>query len=218
MKIMTIRSFQDACSSVSPKDCALFIGITYFFSAIIGLILKNVINQRFLLLVSLVTMAASQTSVGIYFVHLSHSTNDCLPTLKSDNGTRSPNDPILRHSWTPLPLLLIFTAASNIGVGSLPSLVFTDMLPIESRPWTLTIANVASNISWFLVTKTFRTLQINFGAYSPFFLYGAASLICFVFIFLFLPEPRDQKSRTGENEFPHPHQIRPGVFCENNEL
>ena len=142
MKIMTIRSFQDACSSVSPKDCALFIGITYFFSAIIGLILKNVINQRFLLLVCLVTMAASQTSVGIYFVHLSHSTNDCLPTLKSDNGTRSPNDPILRHSWTPLPLLLIFTAASNIGVGSLPSLVFTDMLPIESRPWTLTIANV----------------------------------------------------------------------------
>ena len=212
-----IRSFQEACSSISPKDCALFIGITYFFSSIIGLVLKNVISQRFLLLTSLITMAASQTSVGIYFVHLSHSTDDCVPTQKSDNGTFS-NDSILKHSWTPLPLLLIFTAAFNIGVGSLPSLVFSDMLPLQSRTWTLTIANVTSNISWFLVTKTFRTLQINFGAYSPFFLYGAASLIGFVFIFLFLPEPRDQKSRTGENEFPHPHQIRPGVYCENDEL
>lgn len=212
-----IRSFQEACSSFTPKDCALFIGITYFFSSIIGLILKNVISQRFLMLTSLITMAASQTSVGIYFVHLSHSTDDCVPTQKSDNGT-SPSDTILQHSWTPLPLLLIFTAAFNIGVGSLPSLVFSDMLPLQSRTWTLTIANVTSNISWFFVTKTFRTLQINFGAYSPFFLYGAASLIGFVFIFLFLPEPRDQKSRTGENEFPHPHQIRPRVYCENDEL
>ena len=169
------------------------------------------------MLTSLITMAASQTSVGVYFVHLSHSTDDCVPTQKSDNGT-IPNDTILKHSWTPLPLLLMFTAAFNIGVGSLPSLVFSDMLPLQSRTRTLTIANVTSNISWFLVTKTFRTLQIIFGAYSPFFLYGAASLIGFVFIFLFLPEPRDQKSRTGENEFPHPHQIRPGVYCENDEL
>ena len=169
------------------------------------------------MLTSMTMMAASQIGVGFYFFHLSLLTEGCGSKQQSQNGT-SPNDAILQHSWTPLALLMIFTAAFNIGVGSLPSLVFSDMLPLQSRTRTLTIANVSSNISWFLVTKTFRTLQINFGAYSPFFLYGAASLIGFVFIFLFLPEPRDQKSRTGENEFPHPHQIRPGVYCENDEL
>ena len=209
--------FQEACSSIAPKDCALFVGITYFFSVIIGLILRNVISRRFLMLVSMTLMAASQTGVGFYFVHLSRSTGDCASKQRSENGT-SPDDSILRYSWTPLAFLLIFTAAFNIGVGTHSCLVFSDMLPLKSRPWTLTIANVASNVSWFLVTKSFRTLQINFGAYCPFFLYGSASLIGLVFIFLFLPEPRDQKSRTIENEFPHPHQIKPRLSCENEDL
>ena len=169
------------------------------------------------MLASMMMMAASQTGVGVYFVHLSGPTEDCASIQQSQNGT-SPNDAILQYSWTPLALLVIFTAAFNIGVGPLPCLVFTDMLPLKSRPWTLTITNVASNISWFLVTKTFRTLQINFGTYCPFFLYGSASIIGLVFIFLFLPELRGQKKRTIENEFPYPHQIKTGVFCENEEL
>ena len=169
------------------------------------------------MLASMIMMAASQTGVGFYLFHLSRSTEACGSKQQSQNGT-SPNDEILQYSWTPLALLVIFTAAFNICAGPLPCLLFTDLLPLKSRPWSLTITNVASNISWFLVTKSFRTLQINFGTYCPFFLYGLASIIGLVFIFLFLPELRGQKKRAIENEFPHPHQIKTAVFCENEEL
>ena len=168
------------------------------------------------MLVSMIMMASSQMGVGLYFFRIPRSADGC--TTKQAANETSPNVSFDHYTWTPLPLLLVFTTAFNIGVGSLSSPVFTEMLPLQSRTWTLTIANVASNISWFLVTKSFRTLQMNFGACSPFFLYGSACLVGFVFIFLFLPEPRDQKSRMVENEFPHLHQIRPGECFENDEL
>ena len=168
------------------------------------------------MLASMIGMASAQTGVGIYFVQLSRSAQDCV-SLRADNAT-SPADSILGWSWTPLPLLMLFTAAFNIGAGSLTWLIAAEILPVRSRPWTLSLASLASNLSWFLVTKTFRTFQINYGFYSPFFLYGSASLVGFVFIFLFLPETRDRNCQTIENEFQHLHQIKPGVFCENEEL
>ena len=63
-------------------------------------------------------------------------------------------------SWLPLPLILGFTVAFNLGLGSLTWVVATEVLPVNSRGWTHTLANLTSNICWFLVTKTFRDLQV----------------------------------------------------------
>ena len=38
--------------------------------------------------------------------------------------------------------------------------IITKVLPVNSRGWTHTLANLTSNICWFLVTKTFQDLQV----------------------------------------------------------
>ena len=59
--------FEEAESSVDPNDCALVIGVTYFLSSILGLVLKKHVGRRILLLASELGMAISQLAMGLYF-------------------------------------------------------------------------------------------------------------------------------------------------------
>ena len=45
-------STQDASSSLEPTNCALLVGVTYFCSALLGLVLKNLVGRRLLILAS----------------------------------------------------------------------------------------------------------------------------------------------------------------------
>ena len=117
-------SAQDACSSVAPKNCALVIGLTYFVSALLGLVLKNLIGRRFLMLVSMLGMASAQIGVGVYFVTMTgrcHNTSvnvghpedgEVEDVLQKDDDSTTED---LDWRWLPLPLLMTFTAAYNIG-------------------------------------------------------------------------------------------------------
>lgn len=40
---------------------------------------------------------------------------------------------------------MVFTASFNVGMGSLTWIVATEVLPVSSKRWTHTVANVTSN-------------------------------------------------------------------------
>ena len=123
-------------------------------------------------------MAIAQCSLGFYFQALDAKQglqpSLCLTSivLNPQNLTGSPMNvssstqliqaraDLAKVSWLPLPLILGFTVAFNLGLGSLTWVVATEVLPVNSRGWTHTLANLTSNICWFLVTKTFRDLQV----------------------------------------------------------
>lgn len=252
----TASIFEKAESSVDPNDCALVIGVTYFLSSILGLVLKKHVGRRILLLASELGMAISQLAMGIYFYvldskatnhqaswtlqgvfstnhsvhfHWAHISLQMLPDAsfpkkpqflpkyeQKTKCTRSWKIPFkdsqcLEHFKTllnsgtstddlknshsglrmlPLPILIIFTLAFNVGMGSLTWVVATEILPVRSRRWTHTVANVTSNLCWFVVTKTYGDISTRFGTYVPFFIYGSVCLFGFVFIYVFLPETR----------------------------
>ena len=71
----------------------------------------------------------------------------------------------------------------------------------RSRGWTHTLANLTSNLSWFLVLKTFRDLQDFLGHAAPFFIYGGVCLFGLVFIYIFLPETRGKTPEQTAGEF-----------------
>ena len=53
-------------------------------------------------------------------------------TTDDDDAQRTFED--VRYHWLPLPILIIYTAAYNIGMGSLTWVVATEILPVQSRP------------------------------------------------------------------------------------
>ena len=236
------RDIQDASSSLEPTNCALLVGLTYLGSALLGLVLKNLVGRRLLILASQVHtgsilrlsrprplpsprpplycdypissqlgMAVSHLGLGLYF-HFSNCSSNTKPDPLSEEGRNQTHfnadeeedevvlGPSCQISWLPLPLILGFTVAFNLGLGSLTWVVATEVLPVRSRGWTHTLANLTSNLCWFIVTKTFRDLQENLGHAAPFFLYGGVCLFGLVFIFIFLPETRGKTpEETAQN-------------------
>ena len=80
--------FQDVKSVIEPKNCALFKGLTYFFSAILSLVMKHLIGWRILLLMSQLGMAVSQIALGLYFYIFAQRTP---VNLVSDRNIESSN-------------------------------------------------------------------------------------------------------------------------------
>merc|ERR1719219_2232587 len=73
----TAQIFKDASSSLEPTNCALLVGLTYLGSALLGLILKNLVGRRLLILASQLGMAVSHLGLGFYFHY-----SDCSSTTE----------------------------------------------------------------------------------------------------------------------------------------
>ena len=71
----------------------------------------------------------------------------------------------------------------------------------RSRGYTHTIANLTSNLCWFIITKTFKDLQEQLGLAAPFFLYGGVCVFGLIFVFVFLPETRGKTYEETALEF-----------------
>ena len=221
----TALIFREAQCPLTPNDCALIIGVTYFVSSILGLILKKHFGRRALLLISEIGMALTQITLGVYFYML-NSSNLILKThvkdvtLMTTSTTSAVNSTSYAPSgsqdsyststfnkeydwltWLPIPTLIIFTIAFNIGMGSLTWIVAAEISPVRSRKFTLTVANMTSNFWWFLVTKTFKNLYVDFGPHVPFFLYGSICILGFIFIYIFLPETQNLTAEGRDEAF-----------------
>ena len=169
-------------------------------------------------------MAVSQIALGSYFSLLAQyladdKENRTLSVEEEDNARNKTEEahrtsPLLTQiSWLPLPLLMIFTIAFNLGLGSLTWVVATEILPVKSRGWTHTIANITSNFCWFLVTKTFNDLQDSFGLSAPFFLYGSVCVFGLIFIYIFLPETRGKTYEETAMEFQGCRRFKERLCC-----
>ncbi len=178
----TALIFRDAECALDPKESSVIVGLSYLLSSILGLFLKKHLGRRLLLLISELGMAAAQFAMGVYFYYLNGGKDD-------------------ERSWLPIPILVIYTVAFNVGMGSLTWVVATEILPVRSKRWTHTISNVTSNFWWFVVTKTFRDLSDVAGPSVPFFLYGSVCIFGFAFIFLFLPETHGKSAEETAASF-----------------
>ena len=202
----TALIFKEARCVVDPNDCALIIGVTYFLSSILGLVLKKHIGRRVLLLISEFGMAVAQLSMGFYFYILNEFDSDVISKRSSLT--------IDHVRWLPIPILVIFTVAFNIGMGSLTWVVATEILPVRSKRWTHTISNVTSNFWWFVVTKTFKDMHQNVGPYVPFFLYGSVCVFGFFFIFIFLPETHGKTAEETAGWFAGLRPVAQRMTCQ----
>ena len=117
------RDIQDASSSLEPTNCALLVGLTYLGSALLGLVLKNLVGRRLLILASQLGMAVSHLGLGLYFHHLAELRRE---EEEGSGGAQTGGTGVRGNvtgswskeeaslgvvGWLPLPLLLSFTVS-----------------------------------------------------------------------------------------------------------
>ena len=101
-------------------------GLTYLGSALLGLVLKNLVGRRLLILASQLGMAVSHLGLGLYFHHLAELRKDeeegsggyqtgGTGVRGNVTGSWSKEEASLGVvGWLPLPLLLSFTVSAIV--------------------------------------------------------------------------------------------------------
>ena len=131
------------------------------------------VGRRPLFLISAGVTCICCIILGTYFYY-----------LKEDPETAQNFD------WVPLVVLSIFMAAFSLGIGPLPWIISSEILPSTFRgPGTA----IPICINWmlsFIVTKTFINMRLTMGMEGAFWLFGGFCFLGFLFGIFFLPETK----------------------------
>ena len=105
-------------------------GLTYLGSALLGLVLKNLVGRRLLILASQLGMAVSHLGLGLYFHFYSNCGSNTKPDPLSEGGrnqthfnTNEEEEEALLGAgchifWLPLPLILGKKETEAVRIGA----------------------------------------------------------------------------------------------------
>lgn len=96
--------------------------------------------------------------------------------------------------WLPLISLIVFFAGIGLGLGALPWLISSEILPAKFRGPGSSIIAFTNFAASFIVTKTFVDMQREMTHAGVFWFYGAISFTGILFGLFVLPETKGRTS------------------------
>ena len=87
---------------------------------------------------------------------------------------------------------MLFIASFAIGLGPIPQLLGTELVPRRVRAQTLSIGNLIGWIFNFIVVFTFLGFTTKISHAGTFALYGAFGVLALIFIWKYIPETKGQ--------------------------
>ena len=88
----------------------------------------------------------------------------------------------------------------NIGLGPLPNVIMTELLPYQIRYCGSYLGILVFAFTNFMVNNTFYSMQEAFGVAWVFLLYSMINLIGFILIWLYIPETKGIPRHLMEQE------------------
>lgn len=164
--------FAAAGGDISAENSSIIIGAIQAATCVITSTLIDKAGRRFLTLVSFLGCVISMVSLGVYF-HMKDAGRDM--------------DAV---HYLPILCLIFFVISYNIGIGSIPYTLVSELFPqnVKSRAATLTI--FANLFFSFITTNTFHYMVDTMGMGGSFWLFSACSLIGFVYVYFCVPETK----------------------------
>lgn len=108
-------------------------------------------------------------------------------------------------AWLPLTSLIVFISGIGMGLGPLPWIISSEVLPAKIRGQGSSIAALANFGLSFIVTKTFIDIQRAVTPAGAFWFYGGFCLLGILFALFLLPETKDKTSEQIEAFFVTPN-------------
>ncbi|KAK3921096.1 Facilitated trehalose transporter Tret1 [Frankliniella fusca] len=97
---------------------------------------------------------------------------------------------VARIQWLPLVCLIIFIAATGVGVNAVPQVLMSELLPQRAKAIVAPVAVVIVSLTSFGLNKAFMLVGTNYGFHLPFGLYAVTNLMVSIFTFLMVPETK----------------------------
>jgi len=111
VSLYTVEVFKSAGTEINPNLASIIVAVCQFLTVIVSTFLVDRVGRKILLITSETVMILSLCSLGLFFY------------LKDD----------MNVNWIPLPAFMSFIVGYNIGMGPIPWLVISELLPSQSR-------------------------------------------------------------------------------------
>lgn len=155
--------------------------------------------RRTLFIVSVGFACISMLTLGVFFYYLDSSSSQKLTKFKC----------------IPLASLIVFFAAVGMGLGGLPWLISSEILPAKFRGPGSSIVAFSNFLMSFIVTKTFIDMQRLMTHAGVFWFYSSICFVGVLFGFFLLPETKDRTANQIQAYFKSdrksegPHSVFP---------
>ncbi|KAJ8920264.1 hypothetical protein NQ315_011925 [Exocentrus adspersus] len=165
--------FEAAGTSLSADISALIVGSTIFLSSFILPFVIDSIGRKILTIVSCFGMSAALLMLGAFFF-VKDSTD-----LDADN-----------ISWMPIFSLIFFIVSFNMGIGSIPWTLSSELFPSNVKQVSSSALSSACWITSFFVTKFFNDMNHTMKRSGTFWFFSAVCLAAAIFSIIFVPETK----------------------------
>ena len=155
----------------------------------LGAVVVSRLGRRPLFMISEAIACLSMCVLGFYFYLLANNPETAKPL-----------------AWLPLTSLIVFISGIGMGLGPLPWLISSEVLPAKIRGQGSSIAALANFGLSFIVTKTFIDIQRAVTPAGAFWFYGGFCLLGIFFALFLLPETKDKTSEQIEAFFVTPNR------------
>lgn len=165
-----------------PKLASLPVSLVQLLGTIITCFLVDRIGRRILLWTNALGMAASLIGLGVYF-QIYENTADI--------------------SWLAVLTSVLFSFFFSAAWGPVPWVVMSEIIPLRARGVGTGLATMTCWVMFFLVTKTYVTLESAFGNQGVCWFYAGFNFAAFVYVVAFVPETKGRTLEEIELSFRH---------------
>ena len=167
-----------AGSSLTPDTATIIVGAIQVFGSWLSTVLMERAGRRPLMLISCAGMSLCHSAIGTF----------C--------WMQTAGYEVSSFSWIPVVALSTYAIVYNIGMGSGPFIVASEIFSSDICSFANSVAQFFMWILAFLMVKFFPTLMSVIGVAGCFFLLAFCCVASFVFTIIFVPET---KGRTLES-------------------
>jgi len=163
-----------------PKLASFPVSIVQLVGTLIASFLVDKIGRRLLLWTNALGMGISLIGLGVYF-QIYQTTSSI--------------------SWLSILTSVLFSFFFSLAWGPFPWVVMAEIIPFRARGVGTSLATMICWIMFFVVTKTYASLESAFGNQGACWFYAGWCFVAFVIVVLFVPETKGRTLEEIEESF-----------------
>ena len=172
--------FKDANIKSPGLLSSVTIGGTQMVATFLGTLLADVVGRRILLLISSTVMCLSLAVMGTY-EYLNEE-----PYCDPSDGSN------FKSHLYPMAIasMACFIAGFSIGMGGLPWIIASEIVPLKVRGFGVGIVTCANMIFVIITTGLFRNFEDAVHSWGAFWSFGLVSFFGIFYVAVFIPETK----------------------------
>ena len=170
---------------------SIAVGGVQIVATFFGALLADVVGRRILLLISTTVMCISLVVMGTY------------EYLNEEPYCNPPDDSKCKSHLYPMAIasMACVVAGSSIGMGGLPWIITSEIVPLKIRGFGVGIVTCFSYVFVIIITGLFRNYEDAVHSWGAFWSFAIVCFVGIIYVAVFIPETKGKSLEEIERSF-----------------